>query len=85
MTAAELSTFIAEIRSECDERLALLAATDPATLPAELVDEYHDAVASWTAIWQLTDEEVVALHVEACRLAERELTPDELRALLGTQ
>lgn len=41
MTAAELSEFIAGLRVECDARLALLAATDPTTLPLELRDEYH--------------------------------------------
>jgi hypothetical protein len=40
MTAAQFSDFIAEVRVECDARLALLAATDPATLPAELRDAY---------------------------------------------
>ena len=39
MTADELAAFLAEVRAECDERLAMLAAVDPQTLPLELRDE----------------------------------------------
>jgi hypothetical protein len=34
---------------------------------------------------ELTEEDVVALHVKACEHAGRELTADELRGLLGKQ
>ena len=55
MTADELAAFLAEVRAECDERLAMLAAVDPQTLPPELRDEYDSALRNWTALRELTE------------------------------
>ena len=46
MTADELAAFLADVPAERDERLAMLAAVDPATLPVELRDEYDAACAT---------------------------------------
>ena len=85
MTADELAKFVADVRAECDERLAMLHAVDPATLPAELRDEYDEALADWTKLRRLTDDDVHALHTAAVEHAGRELTMAELWALVRRQ
>lgn len=85
MTAEELATFIAEVRAEADERLAILHAVDPDTLPRKLRGEYVEALEAWRALRALTDDEAVELHLAACLEADRELTPAEARALIVRQ
>ena len=85
MTATDLATFIAHVRAEADERLVILGAVDPATLPPKLREEYDQALAGWTALRGLTEEEAVELHVTACEAAGRELTPAEAAGLIGRQ
>jgi len=77
--------FVLEVRAEADARLAVLNAVDPETLPAERRDEYQYAHRAWSELRRMTEDEVTALHEAACLEAGRELTPDELRGLLGLQ
>lgn len=85
MTAAELAAFIAEVRAEADQRLAILRSVDPETLPPDLRGEYAEALEAWSALHTLTDDEAVELHLAACEAAGRELTAAEARALIGRQ
>ena len=83
MTADELAAFLAEVRAECDERLAMLAAVDPQTLPPELRDEYDTALRSWTALRDLTEGDAHEFHLALSEELGREMTAAELWALLG--
>jgi len=83
VTETELAAFLADVRAECDERLAMLAAVDPQTLPPELRDEYDSALRSWTALRDLTQGDAHEFHLAVCEQTRRELTLDELRGLLG--
>jgi hypothetical protein len=85
MTAAELAAFVAEVRAEAEQRLAILHAVDPETLPPDLRAEYAEALEGWTALRDLTQDEAVELHTDACEAAGRELTPAEVRMLLVRQ
>ena len=82
-TAAELAAFLADVRAECDERLALLAAVDPETLPPELRDEYEAALRNWTALRGFTQGDAHEFHLSVSEELGREMTAAELRALLG--
>jgi hypothetical protein len=81
VTADELSAFLAEVRADADEHLAILAAVDPFTLPPELRAEYDRAREAWEQLRAMTADDVVALYVDACLQAGRQLTPAETRAL----
>ena len=85
MTAAELTAFIAEVRAEADQRLALLHAVDAATLPPELHADHAEALEMWTELRALTDADAVELHQAACEAAGLELTPAEARAVRRRQ
>jgi len=82
MTAEELAAFLTDVRVECDERLAMLAAVDPETLPPELRDEYDSALRNWTALRELTGD-AHEFHLAVSEELGREMTAAELRALLG--
>jgi len=83
VTETELAEFLADVRVECDERLALLAAVDPETLPVELRDEYDSALRNWTALRELTDGDAHEFHLAVSEELGRDMTAAELRALLG--
>jgi len=83
VTEAELAALHADVRAECDERLAMLAAVDPETLPPELREEYDTALRSWTALRELIEGDAHAFHLAVSEELGREMTAAELRALLG--
>lgn len=84
MTADELAAFVAEIRAEADARLAILRAVDREfAAPRAARWEYDHALAAWTEMLALTDADTHALHCAACEEAGRELTPADMRGLLG--
>ena len=83
MTETELAEFLAEVRAECDERLAMLHATDPNTLPVELRESYESALRNWTALRELTEGDAHEFHLAVSEELGREMTAAELRALLG--
>ena len=85
MTAAELRAFVADIRAQADAALARLATVEPDELTPTLREEYDAVRAAWTALVAMTEDEALALHQAACEEAGRELSPDELRGLLGKQ
>lgn len=85
MTADELAAFAAQVRAEAEQRLAVLHAVDPETLPPELREEYAEQLEGWTALRGLTEDEAIELHTAACEEAGRELTPAEAQALLRRQ
>jgi hypothetical protein len=85
MTAAELRDFIFGVRREAEDALAQLATVDVEELPPDVRAEYEQVCAGWHQFLALTEGEAVALHEAACIRAGRELTPDELRGLLGLQ
>lgn len=71
--------------AEAGAALARLATVDPDTLPPDLRTEYEQQCAGWEYLRTLTEDEAVALQVETCEHAGRELTPDEMRGLLRRQ
>ena len=83
MTETELAALLADVRAECDERLAKLNAVDPETLPVELRDEYEAALRNWTTLRELTEGDAHEFHLAVCEELGREMTVAELRALLG--
>jgi hypothetical protein len=84
MTADELAAFIAEVRSQVEEALAQLDTVDRDALPPKLRNEYDAARARWEALGaHVTNEDALAMHIEAVERAGRELTADESLALLG--
>jgi hypothetical protein len=85
MTADELDAFLADIRARADAALARLDTVDPDALAPDLRAEYDTVRDGWQALRALTRAELGALHLAACKVAARELTPDELRGLLVPQ
>lgn len=85
MTADDLRAFITSVRTEVDAALAHLETVDRAALTPELRAEYDAVRKGWETLRRMADDDVVALHEAACLRAGRELTPDELRGLLGLQ
>ena len=83
MTADELDAFIADVRAQVDNALARLDTIDPDALDPALREHYEHVRRGWEALRNMTEHDIVALHLAACERAGRELTPDEVRALLG--
>lgn len=83
MSIEELCTVVAAVRAEVDAALARLRTVDPETLPPDLRGHYEQIRRGWEELRTLTEENILALHEEACRRAGRELTPAELRGLFG--
>jgi len=83
MTEAELTEFLIRVRQECDQRLAMLATVDSATLPLVLRVEYDTALRCWTASRELTEGDAHEFHLAVSAELGRDLTAAELRALLG--
>jgi hypothetical protein len=83
MTADGLPAFVADVRAEVDAALARLDTIDPNALEPELREHFEQVRRGWEALRMMTTDDVLAMHLEACAHAGRELTPDEVRALLG--
>jgi hypothetical protein len=83
MTAEEVAAFVAEVRSKVDAALSKLDTVDVAALEPSLREHYDRVRRGWEALRRMTEDDLVALHLKACERAGRELTPDEIRALLG--
>lgn len=83
MTADELSAFVAEVRTEVDGIFDRLSSLDPAALPIEARAMYDDVRKQAIELRTLTEAHVIELLETACAKAGRELTPAELRGLLG--
>jgi len=60
------------VRAECDERLAMLNAVNPETLPPELRDEYDSALRNWTALRELTEGDAHEFHLAVSEELGRE-------------
>ncbi len=84
MTAEELRAFIADVRAQADAALARFATVNPEMLRRDLRQEYEQVRSAWEQLLAMTGDEAVELHV-ACLQAGRELTPEELRGLIGKQ
>jgi len=82
MTAEEFADFIHNVRAEIAEALARLDTVDPADLEPALRVQYLRIRAGWETLRKMTADDVLELHAAACERAGRELTPDEIRALL---
>ena len=84
MSEAELAAFVADVRAQGGDALARVDTVDRDALEPALRDEYDRVRRQWEALRALvSDEDVIAMHLEACERAGRELTPDEMLALLG--
>lgn len=85
MTAAELLAFATKTRAEAMAALAQLNTVDLDTLTPLLRSEYETVRQGWLKLLAMTADDVVDLHVAACEAVGRELTPDEVQALLVKQ
>jgi hypothetical protein len=85
MTADELATFVAEVRAEVDAIVARLESVEPDTLPPEARAMYDEVRRQADELRTMSEAHVIELLEAACVEAGRELTPAELRGLLGLQ
>jgi len=85
MTAEELAAFVAEVRAEIDAIVARLERVDPDTLPAPVCAIYDEVRRQADELRTMTKAHVIELLEAACIEAGRELTPAELRGLIGLQ
>jgi hypothetical protein len=85
MTAEELAAFAAQVRAECDDALARMATVDATALPPDLRRQFEEQRQRWVDLRALTESDALELHEAAAKLAGRELTQAEARALLKRQ
>ena len=85
MTAAELLAFAAKTRAEATAALGQLDTVDVDALTPVLRSEYETVREGWLKLLAMTADDVIDLHVAACEAVGRELTPEEVQALLVKQ